>query len=214
MYNPKHFEETDRAVLHALIRTHPLGTWVTPVGAVLCANHLPFLLHPDKGPFGTLMGHVARGNTAWKDFSREVPSVVVFQGPEAYITPSWYPSKAEHGKVVPTYNYAVVHAHGMPVVHDDREWLRAHVTELTAAHEAAEAKPWTPEEAPADFLDKMLLAIVGIEIPIATLEGKWKVNQNRTEADRLGAVAGLRGRETEEASAMADLVLSRLRPPP
>jgi len=214
MYNPKHFEETDRAVLHALIRAHPLGAWVTPVGGALCANHLPFLLQADRGPFGTLVGHVARANRAWRDFSRTVPSVVIFQGPQAYITPSFYPSKAEHGKVVPTFNYAVVHAHGIPEVHDDRDWMRAHVTELTAAHEAAEARPWTPAEAPADFLDQMLAAIVGIEIPIANLEGKWKASQNRTEPDRLGAAAGLRRRETEEASAMADLVLERLRPPP
>jgi len=213
MYIPKHFEERDRAVLHALIRAHPLGTWVTPVGGTLCVNHLPFLLHPDRGEHGTLVGHVARANSAWRECSRTAPSVVVFQGPQAYITPSWYPGKREHGKVVPTWNYAVVHAHGIPEVHDDREWLRRHVTELTAAHEAGEERPWEPADAPADFLDQMLAAIVGVEIPIATLEGKWKVGQNRNDADRRGAVAGLGLRHTEEAAAMAELVAQRRKPP-
>jgi transcriptional regulator len=214
MYLPRHFEETDAGVLHALIRAHPLGTWVTAGEGGLIANHIPFLLHPDRGPRGTLVGHVARANVAWRSFSRTVPSVVIFQGPEAYITPSWYPSKQEHGKVVPTWNYAVVHAHGIPTAIEDHDWLLAHVTELTRVHESAEEKPWAVGDAPREFIDKMLAAIVGIEIPIEVLEGKWKVNQNREPQDQRGAAAGLERRGTPESTEMAGLVRARAKPLP
>jgi transcriptional regulator len=206
MYVPKNFEETDKAVLHALIRSHPLGAWVTPGEGGLIANHIPFLLHADRGANGTLVGHVARANPVWKAFSRTLTSVVIFQGPEAYVTPSWYLSRKEHGKVVPTWNYAVVHAHGIPTAIEDREWLLRHVTELTASHESGEAAPWKVSDAPADFIQTMLAAIVGIEIPITTLQGKWKMNQNRPEPDRFAAVAGLRARGSAESAAVANLV--------
>jgi transcriptional regulator len=210
MYIPKHFEETDLRVLHALIEAHPLGAWVTPDGAGLMANHLPFLIKPDQGPLGTLVGHVARANGAWQAFSRTVQSLVIFQGPEAYITPSWYPSKQQHGRVVPTWNYAVVHAHGSPRTFEDRERLLAHVRELTARHEGREKAPWSVADAPGDFIDKMLGAIVGIEIPIERIEGKWKAGQNRSADDRLGAAAGLRRRDG--GSAMAAIMEGRARP--
>jgi transcriptional regulator len=206
MYIPRHFEETDVKVLRALIRAHPLGTWVTPGDGRLIANHIPFLLHEDRGPFGTLVGHVARANPVWRDHSRSSPSVVIFQGAEAYITPSWYPSKREHGKVVPTWNYAVVHAHGLPRVFEGKDWLLSHVTELTGEHESKEAKPWKVADAPADYIEGILATIVGIEIPIDSLEGKWKVGQNRTPADQAGAIEGLRRRGDESSSAVAEMM--------
>ena len=206
MYVPKSFEENDPVVLHALIRAHPLGAWVTPCDGELVANHLPFLLDPTRGAHGTLVGHVARANAVWRSFSTAVESVVIFQGPEAYITPSWYPAKQEHGKVVPTWNYAVVHAHGMPRVIEDGDWLLAHVTELTNVHESAEALPWKVADAPAGFIESLTAGIVGVEVPIARLVGKWKANQNRSEADRTGVAAGLQTRGGPAASGMASLV--------
>jgi transcriptional regulator len=206
MYIPRHFEETDVKVLRSLIRAHPLGTWVTPGDGRLIANHIPFLLHEDRGPFGTLVGHVARANPVWRDYSRSSPSVVIFQGAETYITPSWYPSKKEHGKVVPTWNYAVVHAHGLPRVFEGKDWLLKHVTELTGVHESKEAKPWKVADAPADYIEGILATIVGIEIPIDALEGKWKAGQNRTPSDQAGAIEGLRRRGDESSSAVAEMM--------
>lgn len=209
MYVPAHFDEPALPVLHALVASHPLGAWITHARGALLVNHLPFLLDGTRGPHGTLVGHVARANPVWKAFSTEVESVVVFQGPEAYITPSWYPTKGETGKTVPTWNYAVVHAHGMPRAIEDREWLRAHVTALTDAHEADEAVPWRVTDAPADFIEALLGAIVGIEIPIASLVGKWKASQNRSAPDRLGVVSGLTARGAAGSLAMAALVKER-----
>lgn len=215
MYVPKHFEETDIAVLHALMRAHPLGAWVTIGDGELLANHIPFLLDDSRGEQGTLMAHVARANPVWRSFSKEVASVVIFQGAQGYITPSWYPGKAADGKVVPTWNYAVVHARGMPRVIEDREWLLAHVSAQTDLREAGQpgsptSKPWKVSDAPADYIDSMLRGIVGIEIPIDTLVGKWKVSQNRTVADQQGVVAGLTERGDESSAAMAALVGRRL----
>lgn len=206
MYVPKANEETRVEVMHALVRAHPLGTWTVFDGADLVTNHIPFHLDASRGPVGTLVGHVARANPVWRAPATEVRSVIVFQGPQAYVTPSWYPSKREHGKVVPTWNYAVVHARGVPTFTHDRGWLHAHVSRLTDAHEAAEAAPWAVADAPADYVEGMLGAIVGVEIPIEHLVGKWKASQNRPVADRVGVAAGLRGRGD---AASADLV-----PPP
>jgi len=201
MYMPKHFEEHDIGVLHALIRSHPLGTWVTQAGGELLANHIPFLVDPSRGERGTLVGHVARANPVWQSFSKDVASLIVFQGPEGYISPSFYESKKEHGKVVPTWNYVVVHAHGMPRAIEDRDWLRAHLEALVSVHEATQALPWKIADAPADFIDGLLRVIVGIEIPIATLVGKWKISQNRPEADIDGVISGLRADGDEETAA-------------
>jgi len=210
MYVPKHNEEKDLAVMHGLIRTHPLGAWVTPGDGELIANHIPFLVDEARGEFGTLVGHVARANPVWRSFSASVNSVVIFQGPQTYITPSWYEGKQTHGREVPTWNYAVVHAHGIPRAIEDRDWLRAHVTQLVDTHEAAEAVPWKVSDAPAEFLDRMLNGIVGIEIPIARITGKWKASQNRTEVDRSRVVEGLRTRGDTESAAMAGLVARTL----
>lgn len=206
MYVPKHHEETDIAVLHALIKSHPLGAWVTQSDGELLANHIPFFLDSQRGAHGTLVGHVARANRAWEVFSATVNSVVIFQGVETYITPSWYPSKHAHGKAVPTWNYAVVHAHGMPRVIEDHDWLLQHVTQLTDIHEADQALPWRVSDAPEEFTERLLGAIVGIEIPIAKLAGKWKVSQNKSEPDKLGVVAGLLARDDPPSKQMAAMV--------
>lgn len=206
MYLPAHFEESDLAVLHSLIRSHPLGTWVTEFEGALVVNHLPFLIDTSRGAFGTLVGHVARPNTVWKPCSRTVESVIVFQGAEHYISPSWYPSKQETGKVVPTWNYAVVHARGVPVAFEDPERLRAHVTALTESHESASESPWHVSDAPPDFITNLLRGIVGIEIPIASLTGKWKVSQNRPDADRWAVVEALRRQGDPQSTMMAELV--------
>jgi len=210
MYVPKFHEETRLDVIHALIRSYPLGTWVVKGADELVVNHIPFLLDPSRGEFGTLVGHVARANPVWHIAANEIPCVVAFQGPQVYITPSWYPSKHEHGKAVPTWNYAVVHAHGQPTYIEDRDWLYQHLTQLTNEHESSQALPWKIDDAPADFTDKLLAAIVGIEIPIQRLLGKWKTNQNRPEHDKLGVVAGLRGKNEQASNAMAALVMSHV----
>lgn len=206
MYIPKHFEERDLSTLHALIQMQPLGAWVTLSGDELLVNHIPFMLDQTRGEFGTLICHVARANTVWKNFSRTLPSVFIFQGPQAYITPSWYPSKHEHGKAVPTWNYAVVHAYGLPCVMDDREWLLGHVSRLSELREATQPAPWRVEDAPPDFIDGMLKAIVGVEIPIAKIEGKWKTSQNRPAPDKRGVIAGLNANGDDDSLAMAALV--------
>jgi transcriptional regulator len=206
MYVPKYHEESEISVLHALIKAQPLGTWVTHSDGELLANHIPFLIDPSRGTQGTLIGHVARANPAWQSFSKTINSVVAFQGPQTYITPSWYPSKHAHGKAVPTWNYAVVHAHGMPRAIEDRDWLLQHVNQLTDVHESDQALPWKVSDAPQEFTGKLLQAIVGIEIPIAKLVGKWKVSQNRPAPDKLGVIAGLIGRDDTQSKEMASLV--------
>ena len=211
MYLPKHFEENDSAVLRELIGAHPLGTWVTTGdGGELVANHVPFLLDAERGDHGTLVAHVARANPVWKSLARGTESIVVFQGAHVYVSPSWYPSKQEHGKVVPTWNYAVVHVHGRPRAIEDRDWLLRLVTRLTQTHEAANAVPWQVSDAPADYIEQMLKAIVGIEIPITRIEGKWKVSQNRSQADQRGVIAGLEAHDDEASKAMAELIKARV----
>ncbi|MBI3715664.1 MAG: FMN-binding negative transcriptional regulator [Betaproteobacteria bacterium] len=205
MYQPAHFKEERVAVLHQLIHENPLGALVSMTAEGLSANHIPFEIVDSPAPYGTLRAHVARANPLWKEAAgKEV--MVIFQGADAYISPSWYPSKKEHGKVVPTWNYAVVHAHGPLKVFDDAEWLRAFVTKLTERHESALPAPWKVSDAPADYIDTMLKAIVGIEVPIGKLVGKWKVSQNRPAADRAGTIAGLGKVDAENARAMASLV--------
>lgn len=204
MYLPKHFEESRLDVLHDLIRAHPFGTLVTTGANGLEANHVPFEIDPDPRPFGTLRAHVARANPVWREGAGD--ALVIFQGPERYVTPSWYPSKREGGQVVPTWNYVVVHAYGTLRAVDDAAWLRAFVTRLTDRHEGRRAAPWKVTDAPADYVDRMLAAIVGIEVPIARLAGKWKVSQNRPAADRAGVIAGLAAEGDDAARAMAAAV--------
>ena len=187
-YLPAHFEERDLPTLHTLIEAHPLATWATLQDGEIAVHHIPFMLDRTRGAFGTLVGHVARANPVWRAPQR---SVFVFQGPQAYISPGWYASKQEHGKVVPTWNYAVVHARGAPVAVQEAEPLLAIVSRLTNTHEAAQRKPWQVGDAPPDYIAKMLEHIVGIEVPVEMLVGKWKVSQNRGRTDRDGVAAGL-----------------------
>ncbi|SHM79780.1 FMN-binding negative transcriptional regulator [Rhizobacter sp. OV335] len=209
MYMPRHFEETRPEVLHELVRSHPLGMLITQdADAILSANPVPFLLEHDDGGRAVLRAHVARANPVWQAARRDVDSLVVFQGPQAYVSPGWYASKAEHGKVVPTWNYVMVQARGRLQVHEDAPWLLSLVTRLTQRHEAALPRPWAVADAPADFIDGMLRAIVGIEIPLDALIGKWKVSQNRSTADREGVAAGLR--EQGAASDGASVNMSKL----
>ncbi len=206
MYLPSHFEETRVEVLHRFIREHAFAILVTLGSDGLNANHLPFELDPTPAPFGTLRAHVARGNPVWQDFSTAVASLAVFQGPRAYITPSWYRSKQETGKVVPTYNYIVVHAYGPLRIIEDKTWLRGLVERLTNRYEAGRPQPWKITDAPADYIEKQLRAIVGIEIPITKLIGKWKVSQNRSAADRIGVAEGLQATSGADAAAMANFM--------
>jgi len=206
MYLPAHFREERIEALHGFIRRHGFATLVTLRADGLAADHLPLLLDPAAGPWGTLRGHVARANPLWQAHRPDAEVLAIFHGPHAYVTPSWYATKAESGKVVPTWNYAAVHARGSLRTIDDADWLRRLVTELTEVHEAAFERPWHVSDAPAEFIDSMLKAIVGIEIPISRLEGKWKVSQNRPAADRSGVQAGLRSGGSAAGAALADLV--------
>jgi transcriptional regulator len=208
VYVPKHFEETDRAVLHALIDTHPLGAWITHGADGLAVDHIPFLVDRTRGEFGTLLAHVAKVNPVWRALDGENESVVVFRGADAYVSPAWYPAKHEHGRVVPTWNYAVVHAFGRARAIHDPAWLRDLLERLVARHESSRPQPWQIADAPADYIARQLEAIVGIELPIRRIEGKWKASQNRSRPDRLGVVAGLA--ETANGAAMSQLVLERL----
>ena len=191
MYVPRHFEETRVDVLHDLIRRYPLGTLVVAAADGLEATHIPFEIDAQPGPFGTLRCHVARANPIWKQITAERQVLVVFQGEQGYVSPSWYASKQESGKVVPTWNYAAVHAYGTAKAVQDAAWLRQMVEDLTNRHEQGRADPWRVSDAPAEYVEKLLGAIVGIEIPVARLIGKWKMSQNRPVADRQGVVAGL-----------------------
>lgn len=189
MYMPRHFEQGDASAIAALVRAHPLAIVVTHGDDGLSADHVP-LEHDAQA--GVLRGHVARANPMWQR-SDGRPVLAVFRGPEAYVTPSAYPSKVEHQRVVPTWNYAVVHAHGTLRAVQDADWLHALVSRLTDRHESTRAHPWSVADAPADYVQTMLRAIVGIEITITRLQAKWKVSQNRSEADRLGVADVLAG---------------------
>lgn len=191
MYRPAAFRQDDLSTLHAQIQSSGLAI-VTSSGAQgLQASHLPLLLAPDEGEFGTLYGHFARANPHWRDLASGAEALVVFSGADAYVHPGWYPVKAEHGKVVPTWNYIAVHAWGQAEVFDEPERLLQLVSRLSDRHEQGRAQPWAVEDAPRDYIDAMLRAIVGFALPIRRLEGKWKLSQNRSEADQAGVRAGL-----------------------
>ncbi|MBB3929856.1 transcriptional regulator [Kaistia hirudinis] len=205
MYRPPAFREDRLEVLHAFIRAHPLGMLVSAGAGGLMANPIPFLVDEAATEKGLLRAHLAKANDQLAALRQGAEVMVLFQGPDAYVTPSWYASKREHGKVVPTWNYATVHAWGTPRVIDDETWLRGQIGDLTLSREASREHPWGVEDAPADFLAGQIKGIVGLEIPIARIEGKWKVSQNRSAADRQGVVDGLR-QEAPEKGDMADLV--------
>jgi transcriptional regulator len=193
MYQPPHFREDRLEVQHALIRAQSLGTLVTAGPGGLQANHIPFLVDTDGSPRGRLRAHLARANPQLLELAAVEECLVVFQGPQLYISPSLYPTKHEHGKAVPTWNYITVHAWGRPQVIDDVTWLRRQVDDLTSHKESARPAPWTVADAPAPYVAAQLKGIAGIEIPIARIEGKWKVSQNRPAVDQAGVIAGLRG---------------------
>lgn len=206
MYVPRAFEESRPEVLQSLIRSHPFATLVIQAEEGLVANHIPFSLDSTLGRLGTLRGHVSRSNPLWRQLHAVPESLAVFQGPLSYITPSWYPSKQASGEVVPTWNYAVVHAYGRPRAIEDEAWLLEQITQLTTEQESGRALPWKVADAPREFIERMIAGIVGIEIQLSRIQGKWKVSQNRTLADRRGVVAGLEGQDSEHARAMAALV--------
>ena len=210
MYLPKIHEEIRVEVLHQLIHSHPLGTWVVLGEGELVANPIPFFIDSSRGEFGTLMAHVSRANPVWSLPVSDVPSLVSFQGAQTYITPSWYPSKQEHGKAVPTWNYVVVQAQGVPRFIEDREWLLAHVELLTQQHESKQEVQWKVKDAPDDYIERLLGAIVGVEIPILKLTGKWKISQNRPEVDKKGIINGLENNGDEQSLAMATWVRGTL----
>jgi transcriptional regulator len=206
MYVPKQFDEPRVDVMHELIRARPLATLVTLTSSGLNANHIPLHLSESPTPFGTLRGHVARANPLLDDLLKDIEVLAVFHGPDTYITPSWYATKKETGKVVPTWNYVVVHAYGFLHVVDDASWLRAQLEALTAHNEASFPEQWAVSDAPHDFIEKLLCAIVGIEIVITRLSGKWKVSQNQPSQNQAGVIEGLNASELPDASSMAALV--------
>lgn len=191
MYQPPHFREDRIEVQHDLIRAHPLGLLITAGPGGLMANPIPMLIYPEGSERGTLRAHLARGNPQWRELSAVAECLVVFQGPQEYVTPSWYPTKQETGKVVPTWNYVTVHAHGELEFFEEKERLLSLVTRLTEKHEGKRAQPWAVSDAPIDYIEAHLKGIVGFRLPIARIEGKWKMSQNRNREDRQGVVAGL-----------------------
>ena len=209
MYRPDHFRVDDLAEMHALMRARPLAALVSAGPSGLYGTHLPTVLK-SEGEFGAIECHLARANPHWKDLAEGGEALMIFQGPEAYITPSWYASKSETGKVVPTWNYAAVHAYGRPQVMQDKDWLRRHVGELTAQQEASEARPWAVTDAPDSFIDVMLRGIVGFRFDIARLEGKWKMSQNREMRDRVTTSAGLEQRGQNEDAQVAEVIRAHM----
>jgi transcriptional regulator len=206
MYVPKHFEESQVAVLHALMQQHPLGVLVANTPNGLDANHIPFVVDATPAPWGTLRCHVARANPIWSALEKSKDVLVIFQGPESYVSPSVYEAKKTDGRVVPTWNYAAVHAYGTANLVHEREWLLDLLNALTSAHEANRAEPWQVADAPADYTDKLLRAIVGIEIKIDKLIGKLKLSQNRSAQDRANIVADLRKQSEWQSAAMIELL--------
>src|SRR5689334_9840279 len=206
MYQPPHFREEDLGVQHALIRANPLGLLVTAAGGEPTANLLPFHLDASLSEKGTLQVHMARANGQWRQIEEGAPVLVVFQGADAYVTPSWYATKQETGRVVPTWNYIAVHAYGPVEFFQDPERLLQVVTRLTRRHEQSRPAPWAVGDAPADFIAAQLRGIVGIRIPVTKFEGKRKMSQNRPEADRIGVAAGLAASEKPGDRAVASLI--------
>ena len=210
MYISKHHQLKEREAAFSLMVSQPLGAWVCQTQEGLVANHLPFFLDRTRGPHGVLMGHVARANNVWRQLTLQSPSVVMFQGPQSYITPGWYPSKAEHGKVVPTWNYLVAHVHGTARVVEDCDWMLDMLNRLTDTQEVHQAKPWQVNDAPSDYIEKLMRAVVGIEIAIDRVEGKLKASQDEEMPDRQGTVKGLLSTPGEHCQAMAALVLNAI----
>jgi transcriptional regulator len=206
MYEPPLHRQHDLAAQHELIRRRPLGLLVSHGPLGLLANAIPFLIDPGASKFGTLRAHVARANAQWRDLQAAGEALVVFQGVDHYVSPSWYATKRETGKVVPTWNYVMVQARGVARVIEDEAWLRRQIAALTQSQESGRPAPWAVGDAPEDFVAAMVKQIVGVEIEIADIRGKWKASQNRNAADRAGVVAGLTADGDAEALAMAAIV--------
>ena len=213
-YLPRHFEETNLATLHALVRDYPLATWVVNADengeSELLVNHIPFLLDTEHGEHGTLIGHVARSNPVWRTLQVGRASVAIFTGANAYISPNWYPTKKQNGKAVPTWNYAVFHAHGVARVVDDVARVLEIVCRLSDVHEAAQPQPWKVTDAPADYMNALLRGIVGIEVPVQRWVGKWKTSQNQPPENQHGVAQGLHQQGNDAARQMADWVMRGL----
>jgi len=209
MYIPRSNEEKRVPVIHELMRTHPLASLVTMTPSGLFASHIPMVLEEDGSAFGVLRGHISRANAQWREPSTSVDALAIFSGPQHYISASWYPGIKEEGEEVPTWNYAVVHACGPLHVVQDADWLLRHVERLTDIHEAGSPVPWKVSDAPAEFIQSQLRGIVGLELSITRLEGKWKASQNRTERDKDAVLAGLEEVGTPESLAMKRLIQSR-----
>ena len=206
MYIPDHYRVQALGEMHALMRARPFAAFVSAGPSGLMATHLPTVLK-DEGPHGVIEFHLARANPHWKELNGE--AMMIFQGAEGYITPAWYPSKAAHGKVVPTWNYAVVHAYGRPVPQQDPVWLRRHVGELSDQQEQGAPEPWAVSDAPDRYVEVMLRGIVGFRFEITRLEGKAKMSQNRDDADRVGVVQGLAARARADDLEMSAMVESK-----
>ncbi|MER8973792.1 MULTISPECIES: FMN-binding negative transcriptional regulator [unclassified Mesorhizobium] len=209
MYQPPHFQETRQDVLHGLIRAHPLGLLVSNGVEGPVANAIPFLLDADVPPNGRLRAHLAKANPQWRLLADNPLArvLVVFQGADAYVTPSWYETKRETGKVVPTWNYAIVQVRGSVTVIEDQDWLAEQISDLTMSQEGSRSAPWAVTDAPAPFIQSQIKGIVGLEIEITEISGKWKVSQNRPAADRVGVAEGLES-ETANSADMVRLVRS------
>ena len=206
MYIPKFNEETRLDVMHALIETQPLATLVTMSNSGLIATHLPMVLARSEGPHGTLRGHLSRANSQWRNLNPSIEALAIFSGAHHYISPSWYPEKAEDGKVVPTWNYAVIHVYGPLKIIEDPAWLLSHLNTLVTQHESSFPTPWKTSDAPSDYIASQIKGIVGLELPITRIEGKWKVSQNKSERTLHAVEQGLEDLNTPEALAMRDLI--------
>ena len=207
MHIPAAFRQDDLTQLHAQMRQAPLATLVSHSNAGLQASHLPLLLAAEEGEYGTLYGHFARANPQWQVFAEQPEALAIFSGADAYVSPSAYPSKAEHGKAVPTWNYISVHAQGQLQVFDDPERLRQLLARLTAAHESRQPQPWAMDDAPRTYIDSMLRAIVGFALPIQRLQGQWKLNQDHHAADRAGVHQALSTSQQAKDQALAAQML-------
>jgi len=209
VYQPTHFNETRTEVMHALMRARPLMALVTLGDSGIIANHVPVETLSEPMPLGSIRGHIARANPLWREYRTGAEALAIFQGPHAYISPSFYPTKATSGEVVPTWNYAVVHARGTLRFIHEAEWLRSFVAGLTARYEAPRPQPWKIEDAPAEYIDKMLKLIVGFEFSITNLAGKWKVSQNRQHADRVGVLKNLQAASDADSREIAAMLAAR-----
>lgn len=211
MYTPKHFEETRPEVLQSLMRQYPLSTIVTQSNGELNANHIPLLFSVASAPLGILQGHVARANPILNDLSQAQEVLIIFQGPDAYISPSWYEEKTLSGKVVPTWNYLAVHVFGSISIHDDPDWLLGHLEKLTSEHESGFPAPWQVGDAPSDYFTRMLRGIVGIEIAINRVVGKWKLSQNKTQSDQQAIATGLQEQARPNGAAVAQIMADAMK---